>query len=301
MKKFKQILSKLAESYAVGGSVFNGFSEYPNRTAFNDFGIHRIGEGGSISRINAFIHKFLAGEYMQEEAAAALIELRTRLNHAGLDFKFNMKTPLNPGQNVFPVELHGGAFGTTPTTDLSKGFNRGEDLPKLALVVNVEYNEGTCLYSMSGKLSKMAPAPVQEAMVKEPEKKRSLSTKEKAKKIAKLDESVDHLQEEKDPARSVMHFIMRNNEVKNKVLMPVYNHLKQKKKKGKLSLDDARKELYFVVNTAMRKMNSGDKKISLTQKEKSRVVTDLVRNFKSHIDWIKIKCYLNYEKCIELW
>lgn len=284
MKKFKQLMSKLSESYAVGGSVFNGFSEYPNRTAFNDFGIHRIGEGGSISRINAFIHKFLAGEYMQEEAAAALVELKSRLNHAGLDFKFNLKTQLNPGQNVFPVKMYGDVFGTTPTTDLKTGFNRGEDLPKLALVVDVEYNEATCMYTMNAKLSKMASEPMQEAMVKEPERKRALSTKEKAKKIAKLDEQVQQLDEEKDPARSVMHFIMRNNDVKSKVLMPVYNHLKQKKKKGKLSLDDARKELYFVVNTALRKMNSGDKKISLSQKEKSRVVSDLVRNFKSDLN-----------------
>jgi hypothetical protein len=281
MKKFKQILSKLAENYTEGGTVFNGFSEYPKRTAFNDFGIFRVSEGGSMSRINAFIHKFLAGEYMQEEAVAALIELKSRLNHAGLDLKFNMKTPLNPGQNVFPVKLFGDVFGTTPSTDLSKGFNRGEDMPKLALVVNVEYNEGTCMYSMSGKLSNMTPSSVQEAMVKEPEKKRALSTKEKAKKISKLDESVNKINEEKDPARSVMHYIMRNKDIKNKVLMPVYNHLHQKKKKGKLTLDDARKELYFVVNTAMRKMNSGDKKISLSQKEKSRVVTDLVRNFKT--------------------
>jgi hypothetical protein len=76
---------------------------------------------------------------------------------------------------------------------------------------------------------------------------------------------------------------MRNNDMKTKILKPVYNHLKQKKIKGKLSLDDARKELYFVVNTAMRKMNASDNKVSLSQKDKSRVVNDLVRNFKSDL------------------
>ena len=71
--------------------------------------------------------------------------------------------------------------------------------------------------------------------------------------------------------------------MKNKVLKPVYNHLQQKRNKGKLSLDDARKELYFVVNTAMRKMNSADNKVTLTQKDKSRVVNNLVKNFKSDL------------------
>jgi hypothetical protein len=100
---------------------------------------------------------------------------------------------------------------------------------------------------------------------------------------ASVNENVEEVNEAKDPAKSVMHYIMRNDTVKDKVLMPVYNHLSQKEKKGKLSMDDMRKELYFVVNTALRKMNAGDSsKVTLSQKDKSRVVSDLVRNYKNH-------------------
>ena len=81
---------------------------------------------------------------------------------------------------------------------------------------------------------------------------------------------------------------MRDKDMKDKVLVPVFNHLLSKKKKGKLTLDDARKELYFVVNSALRKMKDtveGDEKreVTLTQKEKGRVVGDLVRNFKKYM------------------
>jgi hypothetical protein len=286
MKKFKQILNKLSESIGDGGSVFNGFSDAPRRSAFGDqeFGFNINNAGSSVSKINAFIHKFLSGEYLEPEGA--IRELRSRLNHAGLDFVFSKKTELHPGQNAFPIKLYGDVFGATPSTDLSKGFNRGEDLPKMFLLVDINYNEATCMYSMNGRLSMAAPAtknPLGEEMMKAPEKKRALSMKEKAKKISKIDEKVEQISEEQDPARKVMHFIMRNNDMKTKVLKPVYNHLKQKKTKGKLSLDDARKELYFVVNTAMRKMNASDNKVSLSQKDKSRVVNDLVRNFKSDL------------------
>lgn len=286
MKKFKQILNKLSENYAEGGSVFNGFSDTPRRSAFGDqeYGFNINNAGSSVSKINAFIHKFLSGEYLEPEGA--IRELRSRLNHAGLDFVFSQKTQLQPGQNVFPVKLYGDVFGTTPSTNLSQGFNRGEDLPKIFLLINVNYNETTCLYSMNGKLSMGGAAaenPLGEAVMKSPEKKRAMSMKEKAKKISKIDEEVEQITEVKDPARRVMHFIMRNSDMKNKVLKPVYNHLQQKRNKGKLSLDDARKELYFVVNTAMRKMNSADNKVTLTQKDKSRVVNNLVKNFKSDL------------------
>jgi hypothetical protein len=205
-----------------------------------------------LNRINAFIHKFLKGDYIDPEGAVR--DLKVRLNHFGLDFEFSKKEELTPGENKFEVLVNGDVSGATPTTDLSKGFDKGEDLPKLTLTINVIFNETTGMYEMDGKLSS-----------------------------ASVNENVEEVNEAKDPAKSVMHYIMRNDTVKDKVLMPVYNHLSQKEKKGKLSMDDMRKELYFVVNTALRKMNAGDSsKVTLSQKDKSRVVSDLVRNYKNH-------------------
>jgi len=260
MKKFKKVLEKVQETYDIAATMFSGganqphgFSDYPRRNVMGDFGVHRIKEGDSLNRINAFIHKFLKGDYIDPEGA--IRDLRVRLNHFGLDFEFSKKENLKPGENKFQVLVHGHVSGTTPTTDLSKGFDKGEEFPKLTLTINVHFNETTGLYEMDGKLS--SPSEI------EPEETQEVN-------------------ESKDPAKSVMHFIMRNDNVKSKVLMPVYNHLSQKEKKGRLSVDDMRKELYFVVNTALRKMNTGNNKVTLSQKDKSRVVSDLVRNYKNH-------------------
>ena len=59
----------------------------------------------------------------------------------------------------------------------------------------------------------------------------------------------------KDEPRVVEHFIMRNADVKNKVLLPIYNNLKKLKEKKKYSKDIAAKHLYYVVNYAIRKLN----------------------------------------------
>ena len=380
MKRFKEIYYKtLKEEYTEGGSVFNGYSDSVRRTAQSDFGVHRIGEGDSIHRLNAFINKFLGGTYIDPEAAVT--ELRSRLNHAGLDFVFDgKKITLHPGVNSFPAKLYGEVFGTTPTTDLSKGFDKGMDLPGLNLVIDVTYDENSCMYSMSGKL---IPTPKSIPMSKMHEESEDLNEifpiiaaalpmigravlggvvnkgisaltsamgndaqangresamgengmKRKKKKIKmrpeltqpqardlkdgtginpleykemnassgtgaqrhykKLvaEEKIEHVS---DFPRKVEHFIMRDKDMKDKVLVPVFNHLLSKKKKGKLTLDDARKELYFVVNSALRKMKDtveGDEKreVTLTQKEKGRVVGDLVRNFKKYMTTHAIK------------
>jgi hypothetical protein len=341
MKRFKEIYHKtLKEEYTEGGSVFNGYSDSVRRTAQSDFGVHRVGEGDSIHRLNAFINKFLGGTYIDPEAAVT--ELRSRLNHAGLDFVFDgKKITLHPGVNSFPAKLYGEVFGTTPTTDLSKGFDKGMDLPGLNLVIDVTYDETSCMYSMSGKLiptpktspttpmkegafGKMAGTflgnmllpgvggviggmlgsaagdAVSSATANDAQangrasamgengmkrKKKIKKTSEDALAVAMSEEKIEHVS---DFPRKVEHFIMRDKDMKDKVLVPVFNHLLSKKKKGKLTLDDARKELYFVVNSALRKMKDtveGDEKreVTLTQKEKGRVVGDLVRNFKKYM------------------
>ena len=430
MKRFKEIYYKtLKEEYTEGGSVFNGYSDSVRRTAQSEFGVHRVGEGDSIHRLNAFINKFLGGTYIDPEAAVT--ELRSRLNHAGLDFVFDgKKITLHPGVNIFPAKLYGEVFGTTPTTDLSKGFDKGMDLPGLNLVIDVTYDENSCMYSMSGKLiptpkaspttpmkegllgtvggflgnlvapgfggaiGKMAGDALGGAMSSATSNdaqangrasamgENGMKRKKKIKKMSEgavgravglvggrivgsallpelpivggivggyvgekigdaiggedtpsttpassiprlklkhardladstgtnplaykgmnaskgtgaqlhykklvAEEKIEHVS---DFPRKVEHFIMRDKDMKDKVLVPVFNHLLSKKKKGKLTLDDARKELYFVVNSALRKMKDtveGDEKreITLTQKEKGRVVGDLVRNFKKYM------------------
>jgi hypothetical protein len=83
--------------------------------------------------------------------------------------------------------------------------------------------------------------------------------------------------EKGDKARSVMHQITRKGAIRDKVLLPVYNNLIAKKLRGKLNTDDIQKQLFYVVNSTIRKM-----KVALSDKEKSRVVNDLIRNFRSY-------------------
>jgi len=152
MKKFKELYKKLLEDYTEGGSVFNGFADAnPRRSAHLDYGTSQMGRGDSISRINAFIHKFLMGNYI--DVNAPIIELRSRLNHAGLDFPFDgTRIKLTPGVNTFPLKLYGDVFGQTPTTDLSKGFDRGDNLPNMVMQIDCKYDEESCMWNLSGKI-----------------------------------------------------------------------------------------------------------------------------------------------------
>jgi hypothetical protein len=89
----------------------------------------------------------------------------------------------------------------------------------------------------------------------------------------------DVILEAKDQPRVVEHHIMRDTNIKQKILLPIYNLLKKLKAKNKYNKDVAAKHLYYVVNYAIRDLGQADEKISLSQLEKARVVNDLIRNF----------------------
>ena len=419
MKKFKELYNKLAEAaegiegYPPG---FNTGSGTKRRVDGDSFGGFRVGEGNTISRINAFLNKYLQGTYMAGDYKFALRELRVRLNHIGLDF--DSEKELVPGENRIKVKLHGDTFGTTPTTDLMKGFDKGQDLPSLTMIINYTHDESTGSCYMNGRitldgsineseqLDEIFPAllaalptvakvastvgtvataagavkdlvsPKQQEMGEDgmsPRKKRinsvkNILSKKKSdtineiaplipiltgaarllgpaiiggvvsgavermtsgskksnetkpdtepntppkeepltvagvsnlnkwnrtsgprKTVRPITRRLEEEKEEKskkdrkDEPRVVEHFIMRNADVKNKVLLPIYNNLKKLKEKKKYSKDIAAKHLYYVVNYAIRKLNNGDTKITLSQIEKARVVDDLIRNFEKSV------------------
>lgn len=95
----------------------------------------------------------------------------------------------------------------------------------------------------------------------------------------KIAENAKTLSEATDIPRAVEHHIMRDTNIKQKILLPIYNLLKHLKSKNKYNSSVAAKHLYYVVNYAIRDLNTGDKKITLSQLEKARVVKDLIRNF----------------------
>jgi hypothetical protein len=153
MKKFKDLYKNLEEAaegiegYPPG---FNTGEGEKRRVDGDSFGGFRVGEGNTVSRINAFLNKFLAGSYLAGDYKFALRELRVRLNHIGLDF--DSEKQLVEGENRIKVKLHGDTFGTTPTTDLMKGFDHGEDLPSLTMIINYTHDKNTEMCYMNGKL-----------------------------------------------------------------------------------------------------------------------------------------------------
>jgi hypothetical protein len=102
--------------------------------------------GEGLHRINAFIGNHLSKGVLNPHSTLA--ELKVKLNHLNLDFPLTTQTPIEPS-NTYEVS-HGDVFGAKTDTDLMKGFDRGQDLPKYNLVVNVaKTGEG---FQMDGKL-----------------------------------------------------------------------------------------------------------------------------------------------------
>jgi hypothetical protein len=100
-----------------------------------------------IHRINVFLNHFFSKATQNPHYEVA--QLKARLNHLRLDFDFDNTKPLNPVEN-YKVS-HGFIFGTTPTTDLSKGFDSGSDMPTYNLEIRTVKTEDG--FKMEGKFS----------------------------------------------------------------------------------------------------------------------------------------------------
>lgn len=101
-----------------------------------------------LHRINNFISHFFKRTTLNPQNEIA--QLRARLNHLTLDFPFNNIQPVDAINN-YPVTFGGSAFGVTPTTDLTQGFDTGADLPKYNLEIRVIKTDGG--FKLEGKLT----------------------------------------------------------------------------------------------------------------------------------------------------
>ena len=128
MKKFKQLKQRLFESENTEGGALGGFPVQNSvRTAQSDYGVHRIESEQQVQRIQAFLTAFTGREYLDPRAALSL--MRVKLNLTGLDFDFNNKTDIAVGQPInLQLKRFGGTWGTTPTHDLSKGFQETDGI-----------------------------------------------------------------------------------------------------------------------------------------------------------------------------
>jgi hypothetical protein len=102
-----------------------------------------------LHRINAFIAHFFKRVTLNPQNDIA--QLRVRLNHLRLDFPFKNTEAVDAVNNYVVTEGGQDTFGVTPTTDLSKGFDRGDDLPKYNLEIRVIKVEGG--FKLEGKMT----------------------------------------------------------------------------------------------------------------------------------------------------
>lgn len=106
----------------------------------------RTSEG--LHRLNAFISQFFKRTTLNPKNE--ILQLKVRLNHLNLDFPYTNQTEVSDVNN-FVVTQGGNAFGVTPTTDLSKGFDTGSDLPQYNLEIRIIKLDGS--YKMEGRLT----------------------------------------------------------------------------------------------------------------------------------------------------
>jgi len=145
MKKFKQLKQQLNEdAYMDGGALGQWPTPNSTRSAFSDFGVHRVEYNEQLKRIQAFVHAFTSREYLEPRAALSL--LRVKLNLAGFDFNFDKKTPINTDTPImFKLTRFGGTFGKSLTTphdefETTDGFEDILNGDQLALNVMIKNN-----------------------------------------------------------------------------------------------------------------------------------------------------------------
>lgn len=171
MKKYKQLRKQLNENELSDGGALGGYpSPRVSRSAFSDYGVHRVEDKEQLQRLNAFLQAFASREYLEPRAALSL--LRVKLNLAGLDFDFNKKTDIVFNQPmIFELKRFGGTFGTSPQHDLLKngfevtdGFTGGP----LSLIITINDSE-TGLYKLEANLvdhAKEMPSPTEPTVEK---------------------------------------------------------------------------------------------------------------------------------------
>lgn len=269
MSLFKKILSRLVENeQTVDGSGFDHHLINTARSAHSDFGLFRD-DPDQLRRLQAFVNAYLGGSYIEPEAAINL--LKSKLNHAGLDFDFNSKTKLSTGSHSFQLNRYGEIFGTTPTHDLLKnGFDKGKDYVPLTLTFNLTATPTGKMYFTDINITRSGILDQSETSSPSPQVEES------------YDESGEMLLESKDIGLSVMNMIMKNPKIKSKVVEPVFRSLLVMKNKKKLTDEELNARLNFAAKSAIKKLSSMGKisKNKIDDNLVKRVAGQLKKKFK---------------------
>ena len=276
MKKFKKLLSNLQEAGAqsFGGSVFNGFSDPAPRSALSDKGLHyAFKDPEQLARLNAFANSFLGGTYLDPKEP--LKELAGRIGQLGLSMKFNNNVKLAVGENHIPLAVFGDKFGVTPTTDLSQGFDTGEDYPDMLLCFTLLQTKTGYVFTDIYVKSQICTDCPQEVGTE------TDNTHAPTLTIQAVPQNESYITEEKDTARVVELFLSKS--AGKTILQPIYQSLKSLKKRGKYTKEIATKRFHYAVTSAVRRLSSKDNIVSLNDEQKNRAANRLLSNFEKEI------------------
>ena len=276
MKKFKKLLSNLQEAGAqsFGGSVFNGFSDPAPRSALSDKGLHyAFKDPEQLSRLNAFANSFLGGTYLDPKEP--LKELAGRIGQLGLSMKFDNNVKLAVGENHIPLTVFGDKFGVTPTTDLSQGFDTGEDYPDMLLCFTLLQTKTGYVFTDIYVKSQICTDCPQEVGSEHDNTHAPTLT------IQAVPQNESYITEEKDTARVIELFLSKS--AGKSILQPIYQSLKSLKKRGKYTKEIATKRFHYAVTSAVRRLSSKDNIVSLNDEQKNRAANRLLSNFEKEI------------------
>ena len=276
MKKFKKLLSNLQEAGAqsFGGSVFNGFSDPAPRSALSDKGLHyAFKDPEQLARLNAFANSFLGGTYLDPKEP--LKELAGRIGQLGLSMKFDNNVQLVVGDNHIPLAVFGDKFGVTPDTDLSQGFDTGEDYPDMLLCFTLLQTKTGYVFTDIYVKSQICTDCPQEVGTE------TDNTHAPTLTIQAVPQNESYITEEKDTARVIELFLSKS--AGKSILQPIYQSLKSLKKRGKYTKEIATKRFHYAVTSAVRRLSSKDNIVSLNDEQKSRAANRLLSNFEKEI------------------
>ena len=276
MKKFKKLLSNLQEAGAqsFGGSVFNGFSDPAPRSALSDKGLHyAFKDPEQLARLNAFANSFLGGTYLDPKEP--LKELAGRIGQLGLSMKFDNNVQLVVGDNHIPLAVFGDKFGVTPTTDLSQGFDTGEDYPDMLLCFTLLQTKTGYVFTDIYVKSQICTDCPQEVGSEHDNTHAPTLT------IQAVPQNESYITEEKDTARVIELFLSKS--AGKTILQPIYQSLKSLKKRGKYTKEIATKRFHYAVTSAVRRLSSKDNIVSLNDEQKNRAANRLLSNFEKEI------------------
>ena len=215
----------------------------------------------------------MGGTYLDPKEP--LKELAGRIGQLGLYMKFDNNVQLVVGDNHIPLAVFGDKFGVTPDTDLSQGFDTGEDYPDMLLCFTLLQTKTGYVFTDIYVKSQICTDCPQEVGTE------TDNTHAPTLTIQAVPQNESYITEEKDTARVVELFLSKS--AGKSILQPIYQSLKSLKKRGKYTKEIATKRFHYAVTSAVRRLSSKDNIVSLNDEQKNRAANRLLSNFEKEI------------------